>query len=158
MNRIFTGNYTNCTYGNLISISGNKGKSANFEGKYIKELAPKLEFWKVWHANIGKISEEENIKYYIEQYYLQVLKDLDIESLLENEIDPILLCYEDSNDFCHRHIVAEYVELKYGIEVKEIEINSNNIKFNTRPEYIKNILVKILNKYNKNKIMIKKRR
>ena len=38
------------------SISGNRGKDANYQGKCYPELAPKLSFWKVWHDNIGKIS------------------------------------------------------------------------------------------------------
>lgn len=43
--------------GNLISISGDRGKSVGFEGKTMSQLAPKLSFWKVWHNNIGKIPE-----------------------------------------------------------------------------------------------------
>lgn len=39
------------------SISGNRGKDANYQGKCYPELAPKLSFWKVWHNNIGKIYE-----------------------------------------------------------------------------------------------------
>ena len=46
------------------SISGNRGKDANYQGKCYPELAPKLSFWKVWHNSIGKISEEENNRYY----------------------------------------------------------------------------------------------
>lgn len=38
------------------SISGNRGKDANYNGKYYKELAPKKDFWIVWHNNIGKIT------------------------------------------------------------------------------------------------------
>lgn len=33
--RIFTGNYDECKVGNLISISGDRGKSAGFVGKAI---------------------------------------------------------------------------------------------------------------------------
>ena len=43
--RIFTGNYTDCKVGNLISISGDKGKSIGFEGKSLTKLAPKRAFW-----------------------------------------------------------------------------------------------------------------
>lgn len=39
--QIFTGNYYECEAGNLISISKDKGRSANFNGKAILELAPK---------------------------------------------------------------------------------------------------------------------
>jgi len=71
--RIFTGSYENCKVGNLVSISGDKGKKVGFTGNSFMKLAPKREFWEIWHNNIGKISEEENNKYYMEQYYKQVL-------------------------------------------------------------------------------------
>ena len=56
--------------GNLISISGDRGKSFKFgfEGKVLSQLAPKLDFWKVWHNNIGQIDEEQNMRYYIHKY------------------------------------------------------------------------------------------
>lgn len=63
--RIFTGNYEECKIGNLISISGDRGKSVGFTGKAIPQLAPKRKFWEVWHNNIGKIPEEQNNRYYI---------------------------------------------------------------------------------------------
>ena len=47
--RIFTGNYRNCKIGDLVSISGDKGKSVNFVGNTYTKLAPKKEFWKIWH-------------------------------------------------------------------------------------------------------------
>ena len=148
--RIFTSSYNNCKYGNLISISGDRGKRAEFNGKAIPELAPKFKFWQVWHDNIGKIPEEENTRYYIEQYYNQVLSKVNIEELLKEEKDPILLCYEDSNQFCHRHIVAEYIEIKYGILVHEITISNNlDIKEKTRPENIKRLLLETIKKCEK---------
>lgn len=47
--RIFTGNYEECKIGNLISISGDRGKSVGFTGKSIPQLAPKRKFWEIWH-------------------------------------------------------------------------------------------------------------
>ena len=104
--RIFTGSYQNCKSGNLISISGDRGKSAKFQGKLLSCLAPKRDFWQTWHDNIEKIPEEENTKYYIEEYYKQVLSKVEFEALFEKEEEVILLCYEESDEFCHRHIVA----------------------------------------------------
>lgn len=147
--QIFTGNYYECEAGNLISISKDKGRSANFNGKAILELAPKKEFWRIWKDNIGKIPEIENTKYYITEYYNQVLSKIDIEKLLENETKPILLCYETGNQFCHRHVVAEYIEFLYGVKVKDIKINKNFvITENKRPEYIKEILFEVMSKSN----------
>ena len=145
--RIFTGNYEECKVGNLISISGDRGKKVGFVGKAIPELAPKREFWNIWYNNIGKISEEQNIRYYIEQYYKQVLSKTNIDKLLKDENNPILLCYEKGQEFCHRHILAEYIELKYGLKVHDIKIDSKlNIEENPRPEYIRGILIYVMKK------------
>ena len=145
--RIFTGNYDECKVGNLISISGDRGRSVGFNGKAIPQLAPKRQFWNVWYNNIGKISDEENIRYYIQEYYKQVLSKVNIEELLKDEKDPILLCFEKGQQFCHRHILAEYIEMTYGIKVRDIKIDENlNIEINSRPEYIRDILKCIIEK------------
>lgn len=145
--RIFTGNYEECKTGNLISISGDRGKKVGYTGKAITNLAPKRAFWDIWYNNIGKIPEEENIRYYIEEYYKQVLSKVNIEELLKDEKDPILLCYEKGQDFCHRHVLAEYIEIKYGIKVRDIKIDENlNIEENKRPEYIRSMLEEIMSK------------
>ena len=144
---IFTGNYYECKAGNLISISHDKGRSAGFSGKTMSQLAPNRQFWDVWRDNIGKISEDENNRYYIEQYYKQILSKINIEELLKDEQNPILLCYEKGQEFCHRHIVAEYIEIKYGIKVRDIKIDENlNITENERPEYIKTFLLEVMKK------------
>ena len=143
--RIFTGNYEECKAGNLISISGDSGRKVGFVGKALPALAPKKVFWQIFDSNVGKIPEKENIKYYIKEYYKQVLSKVDIEALLENEQDPILLCYEKGQDFCHRHILAEYIEMKYGVKVSDIKIDENlNIEENERPEYIRGILEDVI--------------
>ena len=145
--RIFTGNYFECKAGNLISISHDKGKSAGFEGKTISQLAPNRQFWDVWRDNRGKISDDENNKYYIEEYYKQILLKANIEELLKDEENPILLCYEKEGEFCHRHIVAEYIEYKYGIKVRDIKIDENlNITECERPKYIKTFLLDAIKK------------
>lgn len=42
--RIFTGCYDNCKNGNLVSISGDKGRSVGFNGNSYTKLAPKKVF------------------------------------------------------------------------------------------------------------------
>ena len=143
--RIFTGNYDECKVGNLISISGDRGRSVGFVGKAIPQLAPKRSFWNIWHENIGKISEIDNTKYYIIEYYRQVLSKVNIEELLKNEKNPILLCYEKGEDFCHRHVLAEFIQQKYGVQVRDIKIDRNlHIEINPRPQYIGEILKEIM--------------
>ena len=142
---IYTGSYKNCKSGNLISISGDRGKKVGFTGKALPAFAPKLSFWKVWESNIGKIDEYENTRYYIEEYYKHVLVNLDILGLLSNEDNPVLLCYEDSSEFCHRHVLAEYIELKYGIKVQEVMIDEKGNKIPLeRPSYIRDILLDVI--------------
>ena len=121
---ILSGKYldTENGIGNLISISGDRGKSFEygFEGKVLSQLAPIRKFWEVWHNNIDKIDETENTKYYIREYYHQRLSKLDIMKLLKDETFPILLCYEEGQNFCHRHVLAEYLNIRYGIVVNDI--------------------------------------
>ena len=97
--RIFTGNYEECKAGNLISISGDKGKSAGFNGKVISEFAPKRKFWDKWRDNIGKIPELENTKYYIEEYYKQVLSKIKIQELLKDEKIQFYYAMKKDNNF-----------------------------------------------------------
>lgn len=147
MNNIFSGNYEECKAGNLISISGDRGRKVGYVGKALPQLAPKKEFWQIFNNNIGKIPETENIIYYIQEYYKQVLSKVDIEDILKDEKDPILLCYEKGQDFCHRHVLAEYIEMKYNIKVKDIKIDEQlNIEENQRPAYIKGMLKDIMSK------------
>lgn len=144
---IYTGSYNSCKSGNLVSISWDKGKDANFFGKTMTELAPKKEFWDTWKKNRTILTEAENNFYYIKEYYNQVLLQTDFSQLLGSEEDIILLCYEDSDMFCHRHIVAEYLNLKFGIDVPEVEIDDEyNITIKQRPEYIREMLLAIMNK------------
>ena len=106
MCKINTANYNNCRTENGISISGDRGKKVGFTGRCLPMLAPKKEFWQVWHDNIGKIPEEENTKYYATEYYKQVLSKLDPEEVYDMIPEgSILLCYEDNMDFCHRHLL-----------------------------------------------------
>ena len=147
MCRIRTANYKNCKTENGISISGDRGKLVDFKGNCLPEFAPKKDFWRVWHSNIGKISEEENTRYYVEQYYKQVLSKLDPEKMLEKIPDgSILLCYEEPTEFCHRHLVAFWFELFLGISSSEVY--ENPVRETTRrlerPEYLKGVLEEVI--------------
>jgi uncharacterized protein (DUF488 family) len=52
----------------------------------------------------GIITEEE----YKERYYSETLSKLDPKLMAEQLEGKVLLCYEKSEDFCHRHLVAEW--------------------------------------------------
>lgn len=146
---IYTGNYKNCKDSELfVSISGDHGKSVNFKGRCYSLLAPKLSFWQKWHDNIGKIKEIDNMYFYIENYYYQVLRDLDINLLLSTLGNNFILgCYEENGEFCHRYIVALYLEMLLGIEIEEVMIKNNKLiklpKTKTL-QVIKNILCEVI--------------
>lgn len=66
--------------------------------------------------------------YYIEHYKSQVLDNLDILTVLRDLLDLTqkdtriadiaLICYEKPNEFCHRHLVAEWLK-EHGLQCKE---------------------------------------
>lgn len=58
----------------------------------------------------------------------------------------ILLCYENSTDFCHRHLVAFWLELFLKIKTYEVRVDAKNetiIKLD-RPKYLKQKLENII--------------
>ena len=114
--------------------------------KSYMELAPLKSFWRTWKDNIGKISEEENNKYYIEQYYDLVLSKLDVETVFNDLNNSVLLCYEDNNMFCHRHIVSAWIELLLGEKVPEVKLIDDKIVEVEKPSYIKETLEEIMKK------------
>lgn len=107
---------------NVIPISI-CGKAPDwYKGLQYKKLAPKYEFfmeWKKTHDN----------DYYIKCFNEQVLNKLnatDVVIEIANMIrddnvhgDHIcLVCYEKPNDFCHRHLVADWF-MKNGFLCEE---------------------------------------
>ena len=90
-----------------------------FDGPNLGAIAPTpdiLEKCKSSHAEYEKRYKAE---------VLSIFKDV---STLINRIsyisggkDVALCCYEKPSDFCHRHIVAKWLEEQAGIEVKEFE-------------------------------------
>ena len=147
MCRIMTSNYKNCVTENGISISGDRGKRAGFTGTALPELAPKLEFWKVWHNSLGKIPKEASDRYYVREYYRQVLRGLDPAAELKKIPEgSILLCYEKSDEFCHRHLVAFWFELFLGIFTSEVIENPKRetVRKVSRPDYLKQMLEDVI--------------
>lgn len=131
------------------SISGDCGKGVNYQGRSYPKLAPKRSFWEVWHNNIGKVPEEENNRYYVYEYWNQVLSKLDPEDVYRELSGSVLLCYEPNTLFCHRHIVAAWFELLLGIKVFEQKAKDYKIEKIERPIYIKQYLEDAM-RYNRN--------
>lgn len=100
-----------------ISICG--GVPKWYDGLQYKKVAPKYGFFQEWKKN-------GNNDYYIQHFNKEVLDCLSVEQVyrdlerLSGGKDCVLLCYEKSTDFCHRHLVADWLSKGLNIEVKEI--------------------------------------
>ena len=144
-----TGNYRDVKSGNTVSITGDGGNAWGYFGPAYKKLAPKLATYvpyadklvdlKMLKEDVTKIKEYLEYRKqiedeYIKSYYELRLKDLDVKELLYtlNEKfgnDIILLCHEPVDEFCHRRLVADYVELETGICIPEVAVDENgNVK------------------------------
>ena len=106
---------------NVIPISI-CGKAPDwYKGLQYKKLAPKYDFFIKWKEN-------HDNDYYIKCFNEQVLDNLSVENVLLDIInmlpnrsakhDIALICYEKPSDFCHRHLVAEWLT-ENGFECKE---------------------------------------
>ena len=90
-----------------------------YKGLQYKKLAPKYKFFMEWKEN-------KDNNYYIECFNEQVLDKLcphhvvfDLYNLLISEdYDVCLICYEKPNEFCHRHLVAKWLN-DNGYECEE---------------------------------------
>ena len=66
----------------------------------------------------GALSEEQ----YTERYMEQLSKLDPVEVYKELRDDAILVCYERPGSFCHRHIVAKWLNDSLGIQVTEAKL------------------------------------
>ena len=116
---------------NIIPISI-CGKAPDwYIGLQYKKLAPKYDFFMKWKEN-------HDNDYYVKCFNEQVLDKLNAEQVVK-ELDNLLLnqtitidyngdlkevprialiCYEKPSDFCHRHLVADWLN-KNGFECEE---------------------------------------
>ena len=103
--------------GILMSVAGKTPKS--FNGIKLRCFMPKFWFFQKWKN--GEISNDE----YVEIFKKEVLDHINKESIknfLSSDKDLFLLCYEKSDDFCHRHIVADWIRNELGLDVREYEV------------------------------------
>lgn len=84
-----------------------------YKGLQYKKLTPKYDFFMEW-------KETHDNNYYIKCFNEQVLEKLNATDVILDfsrlsygynigEKDICLLCYEKPSDFCHRHLVAEWL-------------------------------------------------
>ena len=123
MKSLFTSNYARAGANpNALAISAKAPPW--YQGKTFPLLAPT---WDILHAyKRGEIDQDE----YIRRYLLLLKKrKLTPDSVVEMLPDgAILLCYEKPSDFCHRRIVADWIELETDIKVNELLLEKEKPK------------------------------
>lgn len=77
-------------------------------------LYPSLSLLRAWRA--GKISEEV----YTQRYYHETLSMLDPQRVYNDLDGTILLCHEPPGAFCHRRLVARWLEDSLNVKVPEL--------------------------------------
>lgn len=97
--------FSNMTH---IRISTSAPKWYPIQTKALPELYPGFELVSAYKA--GNISEAEYTKQYAEKLS-RLDKTLMLQKIeqLSDDNDVLLLCYEKDGDFCHRHLVAEWL-------------------------------------------------
>lgn len=107
-----------------VSIAGKPPIS--YANAQYKHLAPKYEFFMEWKKN-------HDNDYYIKHYKAEVLNTLSAKYVvdwlykLSGGKDVVLLCYEKPGDFCHRHLVAEWLK-ENGFDCNEYSFDTVNQK------------------------------
>ena len=106
----------------LVPISIARQTPPGYTGLEYKTLAPA---WDILSEYKQTKDERTYIRQYNYQLFLlsadQVVKELK-ELAQSNQI--ILLCYEKPDDFCHRHLVAQWLT-EHGYDTQEIEFDGN---------------------------------
>lgn len=109
---------------NIIPISICGKAPEGYKGLQYKKLAPKYDFFMKWKEN-------HDNDYYVKCFNEQVLDKTDILTVIRDLVDLAhstgnlvpekticLVCYEKPSDFCHRHLVADWLN-KNGFECEE---------------------------------------
>jgi len=85
----------------------------DYSGAQFPKLAPDRETF--FAKKSGEIDEAQ----YEKQYRERVLSKVDAKTVYELFPKGVLLCFEGAGDFCHRRIVAAWIQEELGIEIAE---------------------------------------
>jgi hypothetical protein len=110
--KLFTSNFaTSARDLNAVAIS--RGVPVWFKGKKYPALAP--EAWMI--KKDCPLSEVE----WTAEYHKRILSKLNAKKVLKDlGSGSVLLCWEKPGEFCHRRIVAAWLEKETGIECPEL--------------------------------------
>lgn len=89
-----------------------------FYGTTIRDVAPS-------YSILKETSSQEE---YVNRFKNEILSKVDAKAFVEKletiskGKDVVLCCYEKPDEFCHRHLVAEWLTANLGIEVTEFGV------------------------------------
>ena len=161
-----TGNYKEVLSGNTVSVTGDGGNHWNYFGPSYKKLAPKLvtyipyaeqyEVLKELAKDPSRAAEYLAFRKQIEDKYIRSYYDIRLKGLNAEELlltlrarfgdNIILLCHESVEEFCHRRLIADFIELETGIYIPEITVDEQGNIDKKNPIRYKKRLRKSMNK------------
>ena len=99
----------------LRAVAISRTRPKGWTGRVYEPLAPS---WRLLQeAKSGEIDESE----YTRRYREEVLSKLDPAAVRADlGEDAVLLCWERAGAFCHRRLVAEWLEEGLGVSVPEV--------------------------------------
>lgn len=106
---------TSCffTYKGSAGVSIAARAPEGYNGRTCAQLYPKYWFFK-------KYKEDGDEEAYEIAYRAEVLSKLNPQEVYDTLKDSVLLCWEKAGNFCHRRIVAKWLEEELGVIVEEI--------------------------------------
>ena len=87
-----------------------------WKGERYPNLAPSSELLNWWKGSKKTIVEWNLFTYY---YQVQTLSQLDVHKVAKELDGKVLLCFEKPSDYCHRIIVADWLQ-RNGYECEEL--------------------------------------
>ena len=108
----------------MFRVSISRTAPINSYDLQLIKLAPSAELLQKYKGN--SITNEEYTSVYHNQllklenngYIAKFVKAL--STLQELHGDVVLLCYEKKGDFCHRHLLAEYLNNNHNTNIREL--------------------------------------
>lgn len=105
---------------NLLPIGIAKKLPSGIDIPHLPELGPN---WSIYSNYRQNKNTAEYTRRYVDEILSGLLQFKIMEKMLSFRLTvqqiPILLCYEKPSDFCHRHIVAGW--LNHGLQMKGCE-------------------------------------
>lgn len=84
-----------------------------FKGSSYPDLFPHADF--LW-----QYKADGNKEAYIKAYNERVLSHLNPQKVYDDLKDSVLLCWEKSGSFCHRRLVADWLQKELNVIVEEL--------------------------------------